>query len=108
MVLSLIGLGSSSALNAFLGSGKAISLQLARITHKDDFLTYLYDPGIIGADLAYGLPIAISLFRGRKAIEKAPFNQGKLGWTCNVISVIWISLSLVLFCMVSWNHIYSL
>lgn len=75
MLIALIGLGSSSAFNAFL------------------------NVGIIGVDLAYGMPIAISLCSGRKLVKDAPWYTGFLGKVCNIISVLWISFSLVLFSM---------
>lgn len=75
MLVALIGLGSSSAFNAFL------------------------NVGIIGVDLAFGMPIAISLWSGRKLVKDAPWYAGTVGKVCNIISVLWVSFSLVLFSM---------
>lgn len=75
MLVALIGLGSSSAFNAFL------------------------NVGIIGVDLAFGMPIAISLWSGRKLVKDAPWYAGTVGKICNIISVLWVSFSLVLFSM---------
>ena len=76
MALACLALGSSQAFNAFL------------------------NVGIIGVDLAYGMPIAISLWQGRARVKEAPWKVGRLGLICNWIAVIWILFSLVLFCMV--------
>jgi hypothetical protein len=77
MAVGCLVLGSTQAFNAFL------------------------NVGIMGADLAFVLPVAISLFTGRKTVRNAPWSCGSLGKVCNIISVVWVMISLVLFCMVS-------
>lgn len=77
MALALISLGSSSAFNAFLGVG------------------------IIGVTTAYGVPIALNFFSGRRAIASAPWHFGIVGFVSNVVSCVWVFICLVLFCMVS-------
>lgn len=48
---------------------------------------------------SYAIPIFISLLRGRKLIKNSAFPLGKLGIATNVITVLWICLAVVLFCM---------
>ncbi|KAF9888175.1 hypothetical protein FE257_009170 [Aspergillus nanangensis] len=76
MLLGLINLGSSSAFTAFASVG------------------------VIGLAVAYCIPIAISLVYRRKEVQKARWNIGPvLGYTVNVISVVWIAFQLILFSM---------
>lgn len=44
---------------------------------------------------SYGLPILVSVLRGRKLVKNAPFSLGKFGMTINVLSIIWILLAYV-------------
>ncbi|EEH17962.2 hypothetical protein PABG_00525 [Paracoccidioides brasiliensis Pb03] len=48
---------------------------------------------------SYGVPILISVVRGRTKVRNAPFSLGKFGYTINVAAVAWIALATVLFCM---------
>ncbi|KAK0832209.1 hypothetical protein LTR73_002496 [Friedmanniomyces endolithicus] len=76
MLLGLINLGSSSAFTAFV------------------------PVGVQALALAYGIPIAISLFCGRKEVNKARWNLGQtLGTIVNVLALVWIAFELVLFSM---------
>ncbi|TKA41489.1 hypothetical protein B0A54_06376 [Friedmanniomyces endolithicus] len=76
MLLGLINLGSSSAFTAFVSVG------------------------VQALALAYGIPIAISLFCGRKEVNKARWNLGQtLGTVVNVLALVWIAFELVLFSM---------
>ncbi|KAK0935826.1 hypothetical protein LTR29_012607 [Friedmanniomyces endolithicus] len=76
MLLGLINLGSSSAFTAFVSVG------------------------VQALALAYGIPIAISLFCGRKEVNKARWNLGQtLGTIVNVLALMWIAFELVLFSM---------
>ncbi|KAM0755297.1 putative gaba permease [Meredithblackwellia eburnea MCA 4105] len=75
MLFACIAFGSTAAINAFLGVG------------------------IIGAELSYGLPIAINLFTRRRLIAGAPFHLGVFGMISNIASCIWMALCLVIFCM---------
>ncbi|KAK1056450.1 hypothetical protein LTR33_013893 [Friedmanniomyces endolithicus] len=76
MLLGLINLGSSSAFTAFVSVG------------------------VQALALAYGIPIAISLFCGRKEVNKARWNLGQtLGTIVNVLALVWIAFELVLFSM---------
>lgn len=62
-LLGLIYFGSTAAFNAFSGSG------------------------VIFLTIAYVMPIAVSLFTGRKHLAGAPWNFGVIGLVCNVIAV---------------------
>ncbi|QSZ32892.1 hypothetical protein DSL72_002473 [Monilinia vaccinii-corymbosi] len=73
--LGCIYLGSSSALNAFTGVAT------------------------ICLSTSYGLPILVGLIRGRQAVKHAPFSLGRFGFVINGITVIYITLSIVIFCM---------
>ncbi|KAK0829580.1 hypothetical protein LTR03_016178 [Friedmanniomyces endolithicus] len=76
MLLGLINLGSSSAFTAFVSVG------------------------VQALALAYGIPIGISLFCGRKEVNKARWNLGQtLGTIVNVLALVWIAFELVLFSM---------
>ncbi|KAJ9091703.1 hypothetical protein QFC19_008994 [Naganishia cerealis] len=74
-LLGLIYLGSYAAFNAFTG--------VATIC--------------LGA--SYGFPILCSLLRKRALVKNAPFSLGKFGFIINIITIIWITFSIVLFCM---------
>ena len=76
MLLGLINLGSSAAFTAFASVG------------------------VIGLAIGYLVPIAISLFTGRKEVEHAKWNIGHFAGTiANVVSVAWIIFELILFSM---------
>lgn len=74
-LLGLIYLGSSAAFNAFTGVAT------------------------ICLSVSYGIPILVSLLRGRKLVRNATFSLGRFGVIINVITVIWISFAIVLFTM---------
>ncbi|KAI5800370.1 putative GABA permease [Peziza echinospora] len=48
---------------------------------------------------SYGLPILVSLLRGRKLVKNSPFSLGVYGKAINIFTLCWISLAIVLFCM---------
>jgi amino acid transporter len=48
---------------------------------------------------SYGMPILISLIRGRQAVKNSSYSLGKFGFAINVLTVLWICLAVVLFCM---------
>ncbi|PWW76734.1 amino acid transporter [Tuber magnatum] len=48
---------------------------------------------------SYGLPILISLLQGRKLVKDAPYSLGKSGTAINILTICWICLAIVLFCM---------
>jgi len=76
MLLGLINLGSSSAFTAFASVG------------------------VIALAIGYLVPIAISLFTGRKEVAHAKWNVGGLvGTAANIGAVAWILFELVLFSM---------
>ncbi|KAF5592657.1 amino acid transporter [Fusarium subglutinans] len=76
MLLGLINLGSSSAFTAFVSVG------------------------VVALALGYIIPIATSLFNGRREVSVAPWNAGPwLGPVVNVVAILWISFELVLFSM---------
>jgi len=76
MLLGLINLGSSSAFTAFASVG------------------------VIALAIGYLVPIAISLFTGRREVAHAKWNVGGLvGTAANIGAVAWILFELVLFSM---------
>lgn len=76
MLLGLINLGSSSAFTAFVSVG------------------------VMGLEVSYFVPIAVSLWHGPKEVNAAPFNCGRiLGTTVNFVAVVWILFQVVLFSM---------
>ncbi|KAK8045038.1 GABA permease [Apiospora rasikravindrae] len=48
---------------------------------------------------SYGLPILVSVCRGRKNITHATFSLGKFGFVINIATLLWIVLAIFLFCM---------
>lgn len=74
-LLGLIYFGSSAAFNSFTGVAT------------------------ICLSASYGVPILVSVVRGRRNVRNAPFSLGKFGYTINMIAVSWITLAIALFCM---------
>lgn len=77
-VISLLGLiyfGSTAAFNSFTGVAT------------------------ICLSTSYGLPIFISVIRGRKAVKNSGFSLGRFGYAINILTILWICLAVVLFCM---------
>ncbi|CAK3769401.1 amino acid transporter [Lecanosticta acicola] len=76
MLLGLINLGSSSAFTAFVSVG------------------------VQALALTYAIPIALSLFCGRREVKKAQWKLPYgLGTIANVMALLWIGFELVLFSM---------
>jgi len=75
MVLGCIYFGSTAAFNAFTGVAT------------------------ICLSTSYGIPILVSLVRGRKAVKHSTYSLGKFGFIINLITVIWIMFAIILFCM---------
>ncbi|KAL3427613.1 polyamine transporter tpo5 [Phlyctema vagabunda] len=75
MVLGCIYFGSTSAFNAFTGVAT------------------------ICLSCSYGIPILVSLLRGRKAVRHSTYSLGKFGPFINAATIVWIFLAIVLFCM---------
>ncbi|KAK7424692.1 hypothetical protein QQX98_000268 [Neonectria punicea] len=48
---------------------------------------------------SYCVPVFVSLLRGREPVRSSPYSLGKLGPIVNWISIIWIVLAVVIFCM---------
>ncbi|KAF2840395.1 putative GABA permease [Patellaria atrata CBS 101060] len=48
---------------------------------------------------SYGLPILVSVLRGRKMVRHSTFSLGRFGYAINLICIFWICLAVVLFCM---------
>lgn len=48
---------------------------------------------------SYGLPILVSVLQGRKHLQHATFSLGRFGMAINVTTLLWIVLSIFLFCM---------
>jgi amino acid permease (GABA permease) len=74
-LLGLIYFGSTAAFNSFTGVAT------------------------ICLSASYGLPILISVIRGRKAVKNSTFSLGKFGYAINIATLCWICLAVVLFCM---------
>ncbi|EYE92451.1 putative GABA permease [Aspergillus ruber CBS 135680] len=74
-LLGLIYFGSDAAFNSFTGVAT------------------------ICLSTSYGLPILISMIRGRQAVKHSGFSLGRFGYAINAITVCWIVLAVVLFCM---------
>ncbi|KAK8847707.1 hypothetical protein IAR55_005566 [Kwoniella newhampshirensis] len=74
-LLGLIYLGSSAAFNAFTGVAT------------------------ICLGCSYAFPVLCSLLRRRTAVKNAPYSLGKFGYVINIVTVVWISFSIILFCM---------
>lgn len=74
-LLGLIYFGSSAAFNSFTGVAT------------------------ICLSTSYGLPILISVLRGRRAVKHSSFSLGRFGYAINITTVCWIVLAVVLFCM---------
>lgn len=74
-LLGLIYLGNAAAFNAFTGVAT------------------------ICLGCSYAFPVACSLVRGRKLVRNAPYSLGKFGFVINMITVVWITFSIILFCM---------
>ena len=53
---------------------------------------------------AYGVPILVSMIRGRDKVKNAKFSLGKFGYVINGICVAWICLAIVLFCTPSTHQ----
>lgn len=73
--LGLIYFGSSAAFNSFTGVAT------------------------ICLSTSYGLPIFINMLRGRQAVKHSGFSLGRFGYAINLVTVCWIVLAVVLFCM---------
>jgi amino acid transporter len=73
-LLGLIYLGSSAAFNAFTGVAT------------------------ICLGCSYAFPVLCSLLRRRHDVRHAPYSLGKFGYAINIITVAWITFSIVLFC----------
>jgi amino acid transporter len=74
-LLGLIYFGSSAAFNSFTGVAT------------------------ICLSTSYGMPILISVIRGRQAVKNSSFSLGRFGYAINIAMIIWICLAVVLFCM---------
>ncbi|KAK5120048.1 hypothetical protein LTR85_006529 [Meristemomyces frigidus] len=74
-LLGLIYFGSTAAFNSFTGVAT------------------------ICLSCGYGLPILVSVLRGRKMVKHSTFSLGRFGFVINVICLCWIVLAIVLFCM---------
>lgn len=74
-LLSCIYFGSSAAFNSFTGVCT------------------------VCLSASYGLPVLVSVIRGRQAVANSPFSLGKFGIVINWITVGWIGFSTVIFCM---------
>ncbi|ODA83473.1 hypothetical protein RJ55_01987 [Drechmeria coniospora] len=74
VLFGLIFIGSTSAFNAIISAS------------------------VVALDLSYAMPIAVNCLRGRAALpERSWVLPGWLGWTADTISLVYISLTTVLF-----------
>ena len=48
---------------------------------------------------SYGMPILISMLRGRRAVKHSSYSLGRFGYLINIAMLCWICLAVVLFCM---------
>ncbi|KXT01031.1 hypothetical protein AC578_4431 [Pseudocercospora eumusae] len=74
-LLGLIYFGSTAAFNSFTGVAT------------------------ICLSCGYGLPILVSVLRGRKMVKHSSFPLGKFGFAINILCLCWIALAIALFCM---------
>lgn len=74
-LLGLIYFGSTAAFNSFTGVAT------------------------ICLSTSYGLPILISVVRGRQDVKRSTFSLGAFGYVINLITLAWIVLAVLLFCM---------
>lgn len=74
-LLGLIYFGSTAAFNSFTGVAT------------------------ICLSTSYGLPILISVIRRRQAVKNSTFSLGRFGYAINIVTILWIVLAVVLFCM---------
>ncbi|PHH88966.1 hypothetical protein CDD83_6818 [Cordyceps sp. RAO-2017] len=74
-VLGCIYFGSSAAFNSFTGVAT------------------------ICLSTSYGVPVLVSLLRGRRHVSRSPFPLGRFGVAINVVCVVWIVFAVVIFCM---------
>lgn len=74
-LLGLIYFGSSAAFNSFTGVAT------------------------ICLSTSYGMPILISVLRGRRAVKNSSFSLGRFGYAINIGTLCWIALAVILFCM---------
>lgn len=74
-LLGLIYFGSAAAFNSFTGVAT------------------------ICLSCGYGVPILVSMVRGRQKVRNSTFSLGKFGYLINGICICWICLAIVLFCM---------
>ncbi|OJJ84428.1 GABA permease GabA [Aspergillus glaucus CBS 516.65] len=74
IIFGCIFLGSSSAFNAIISAS------------------------VVMLDIAYGIPIAVNCLRGRNMLPERQFVlPNTIGWILNIISIVYISLTTVLF-----------
>ncbi len=74
-LLGLIYFGSSAAFNSFTGVAT------------------------ICLSTSYGMPILISVLRGREAVKNSGYSLGRFGYAINIAMLCWICFAVVLFCM---------
>ncbi|KAL1306485.1 hypothetical protein AAFC00_005180 [Neodothiora populina] len=74
-LLGLIYFGSTAAFNAFTGVAT------------------------ICLSCSYGIPILVSVLRGRQMVKGSTFSLGRFGLAINIVTICWISLAIILFCM---------
>jgi choline transport protein len=54
-------------------------------------------------NLSYAIPITVLVIRGRSTLtqyqtDETPFKLGKWGWSCNVVSIVYVYVTNVFFC----------
>ncbi|EFQ25954.1 amino acid permease [Colletotrichum graminicola] len=74
-ILGCIYFGSSAAFNSFTGVAT------------------------ICLSTSYGVPVLVNLLQRRRAVAASPYPLGRFGTAINVICIVWICFSVVIFCM---------
>lgn len=46
---------------------------------------------------AYAVPVFMSALAGRKHVKGAVWSLGRLGWLCNIVTILYVPLAFVLF-----------
>jgi amino acid transporter len=76
-LLSLIAFGSATAFGSFTGVAT------------------------ICLSTSYCVPVFLNLLGRRKAVANSPYSLGRFGYAINIVCIIWICFSVVIFCMPS-------
>ena len=53
--------------------------------------------GTMALTAAYSVPVFMSVLAGRKHVKGAVWSLGRLGWFCNIVTILYVPLAFVLF-----------